>query len=58
MNPDHDYQQEPQRRPPAPETDHRRSTPAEQVETPPTEKAETPEAMRAARITGSPGQQP
>ncbi|GAB3546587.1 hypothetical protein GCM10027404_07260 [Arthrobacter tumbae] len=60
MNPDHDHQQEPHRRPPVPETDHPPSTPAEQVETPPAEKtetppverAETPEAVQAARIAG------
>ena len=52
MNPDHDHQQEPHRRPAVPGTGHPPSTPAEQVETPPAEKAETPEAVRAARIAG------
>ncbi|GAB3535983.1 hypothetical protein GCM10027403_15130 [Arthrobacter tecti] len=45
MNPDHDHQQEPLRRPPVPETDHPPSTLAEQVE-------KTPEAVQAARIAG------
>ena len=52
MNPDHDHQQEPHRRPPVPETGHPTLTPAEQVETPPAEKAETPEAVQAAKIAG------
>lgn len=52
MNPYHDHQQEPHRRPPVPETNHPPSTPAEQAETPPVERAETPEAVQAARIAG------